>query len=99
MVNVNTLAVLLNVGRRPVRKLGIDIEKQIDAVYDKRHGGPYDRGGADSYYRRGFNPHYFTASTYNSVEVTKENMTDAEIAAYEAGYYDNEIAGDFKDWG
>ena len=99
MVNVNTPRALQNVGRRLVSKLGIDIEKQVDAIYDKRHGGPYDRGGADSYYRRGFNPHYFTEGSYHGVKVSKEEMTDAEIAAYEAGYYDNEIAGDHKDWG
>lgn len=82
-----------------MHKIGIDIEQKVGAIFDKRHGGPYDRGGADSYYRRGFNPHYFISSTYNSVEVSKKDMTDAEIAAYEAGYYDNEIAGDHKDWG
>ena len=26
--------------------------------YDERHGGPWDRGSADSYYGRGSNPHY-----------------------------------------
>ena len=98
MVNVNTPRVLLNAGRRLVRKLGIDIEQKVGAVYDKRHGGPYDRGSADSYYRRGFKPHYFKGNTYSSIEVPKENMTDSEIAAYEAGYYDNEISGDHKDW-
>ena len=25
---------------------------------DTRHGGPYDRGSADSYYRRPRNPHF-----------------------------------------
>ena len=29
----------------------------MNKTYDKRHGGPFDRGGADSYYRRGMNPH------------------------------------------
>jgi len=27
-------------------------------VYDSRHGGPFDRGSADSWYSRPFNPHY-----------------------------------------
>jgi hypothetical protein len=81
-----------------VRKLGIDIEKKINAVYSKRHGGPYDRGSADSYYRRGPNPHYYLGDTYNSIRIDKKEMTDSEIAAYEAGYYDNEIAGDHKDY-
>jgi len=26
-------------------------------------------------------------------------MTDEEIRAYKAGYFDNENDGDFKDWG
>jgi len=67
--------------------------------YDKRHGGPYDRGSADSYYRRGFNPHYFVGATYSSPEITFKNMTQEEIEAYTAGYVDNEKDGDFKDWG
>ena len=66
--------------------------------YDQRHGGPYDRGRADSYYRRGFRPHYFKGATYSSDRVDEQHMTAEEIAAYKAGYYDNEDAGDYKDW-
>ncbi len=68
-------------------------------TYDKRHGGPYDRGSADSYYRRGYNPHYFIGDTYNSPKVTMDKMTPAEITAYTKGYNDNENEGNFKDWG
>jgi len=64
--------------------------------YDYRHGGPYDRGSADSYYRRQFNPHYYVGATYSSELVEKDRMTDEEIAAYTAGYDEND---DFKDWG
>jgi hypothetical protein len=67
--------------------------------YDKRHGGPYDRGGMDSYYRRGFNPHYYTGDTYQSELVKLEDMTPEEITAYTKGYNDNEDLGDYKDWG
>lgn len=67
-------------------------------MYDKRHGGPWDRGSADSYYQRGYNPHYYMGSTYNSERVDLENMTPEEIAAYTAGYRDNEEAGNFKEW-
>ncbi len=67
--------------------------------YDKRHGGPYDRGGADSYYQRGYNPHYYTGDTRKSQEIPMELMTPAEITAYTKGYNDNEDAGEFKDWG
>ena len=29
---------------------------------NRRHGGPYDRGSADSYYRRPPRPHYFVGA-------------------------------------
>jgi len=38
-------------------------------VIDTRHGGPYDRGMADSYYRRGRTPHYYMADTGSSPRV------------------------------
>lgn len=66
--------------------------------YDKRHGGPYDRGSADSYYRRGYNPHYFVGATYQSECIPMEKMTPSEIAAYTRGYNDNERDGNFKEW-
>ncbi len=67
--------------------------------FDNRHGGPYDRGAADSYYRRKFNPHYFTGGTYQSEEITKDQMTEQEIEAYTHGFWNNEDEGNFKDWG
>jgi len=66
---------------------------------DTRHGGPYDRGMADSYYQRGRNPHYFKGDSYNSSRVTYKDMTPDEVVAYHAGYDDNEESGDYKDWG
>jgi len=68
-------------------------------TYDKRHGGPYDRGSADSYYGRPFNPHYFVGATYMTPEIKLADMTAEEIVEYTAGYRDNEEAGHFKDWG
>ncbi len=68
-------------------------------TYDKRHGGPYDRGSADSYYGRGRRPHYFKGATYSTEEVTEDEMTSEEIAAYHQGFDDNEADGNFKDWG
>jgi hypothetical protein len=67
--------------------------------YDKRHGGPYDRGSADSYYGRPFNPHYFVGDTYSTDEISLEEMSAEEIVAYTKGYNDNEAEGNFKDWG
>lgn len=67
--------------------------------YDKRHGGPYDRGVMDCYYGRSYNPHYFVGKSYMSDLVEKKDMTKEELAAYEAGWEDNHKAGNFKDWG
>lgn len=66
--------------------------------YDERHGGPFDRGGADSYYRRGFDPHFYDGATYMSTRIEKEQMTEAEIEAYAAGYFETQERGDFKEW-
>lgn len=65
---------------------------------NKRHGGPYDRGSADSYYRRGCNPHYYKGGTYQTDRVEKDDMTPEEIAEYMQGYDDNEADGNFKEW-
>jgi hypothetical protein len=65
---------------------------------DARHGGPYDRGSADSYYGRGRRPHYYLGNTGSSPRVEAKDMTPDEIAAYNAGYDDNEDDGNFKDW-
>jgi hypothetical protein len=66
---------------------------------DKRHGGAYDRGSADSYYQRGRKPHYYVGDTYSSDIVTEERMTADDIAAYHKGFDDNEANQNFKDWG
>lgn len=64
-----------------------------------RHGGPFDRGSADSYYGRPPNPHYFVDGTATSPKVESSAMSAAEIDAYYAGYEYNEFHGDKKDWG
>ena len=66
-------------------------------AYDQRHGGPFDRGSADSYYGRGRNPHYYVGGTGTSDRV--DQLTPAEVQAYLAGYQWNEQFGDKKDWG
>ena len=65
--------------------------------YDKRHGSPYDRGAADAYYRRPFNPHYFIGASCNSNEIAIEPGTEA-YKAYTQGYQDQEAAGETKKW-
>jgi len=61
------------------------------------HGGPFDRGSADSYYWRPRKPHKYPNGTYNGPEVT--DLTPEEEEAYYAGYEWNEENGDKKDWG
>lgn len=65
---------------------------------NKRHGSPYDRGSADSYYQRGPRPHYFKGDTYNSPEVLEADMTEEEIREYFLGYEENENIQNFKEW-
>lgn len=59
-----------------------------------RHAGPYDRGHADSYYRRGPRPHYYDG--FHRVE--EKDMRPEEVEAYHQGYTDNEELGDHKDY-
>jgi len=65
-------------------------------VDNNRHGSPYDRGSADRYYRREWQPHYFKGNTYRSEKVDRVDMTQEEIDQYTRGYEEQE---DFKDWG
>ena len=54
--------------------------------YNERHGGPYDRGGADKWYRRPARPHYYAGATRLSARVEEKDMTASEVEAYLAGY-------------
>jgi hypothetical protein len=67
--------------------------------YDQRHGGPYDRGSADAYYRREYDPHYFKGDTHNSERVSGADMTAADVIAYTVGFTEQRASGEFKDWG
>ena len=66
--------------------------------FDTRHGSPYDRGSADSYYGREYSPHYFTGDSFNSPRIELKDMSVHEIIAYTAGYRDNEASGDKKEY-
>ena len=77
-------------------KLGIDILKELGVGdLDRGHGSPYDRGRADSYYRRNKRPHY----RLGQVQIDEKNMTEEEKTQYYQGFSDNEKDGDFKDYG
>lgn len=75
----------------------------MDAVMEKndlykkhmRHGGAYDRGSADKYYNRAFDPHYYVGGSYMSKRVELKDMTAEEITAYTVGYREQV---ETKDW-
>jgi len=85
-----------------------DTAEAMDAAHDeavvadrrtnRRHGGAYDRGAADAYYRRPFHPHYFVGGSYMSPMVKCEDMTVAEHADYYNGFYDQVASGQFKEY-
>ena len=64
--------------------------------YNDRHGGPFDRGSADSYYGRGIDIHYYVGATAQSDRVEGKDMTPEQIVEYMAGYEYNEQFGDKK---
>ena len=70
---------------------------------DDRHGSPYDRGRADSYYRRARSPHYMKNDingyvTFNSARVFEKEMTAKQIVEYNLGFDVNEAEQNFKEW-
>lgn len=66
--------------------------------YDQRHGGPFDRGSADSWYSRGRQPHFYVEGTGTSERIDQSQMTTQEVQAYLAGYQWNEQFGGKKSW-
>lgn len=66
--------------------------------YDERHGGPWDRGSADSYYGRHPSPHYYIGATGSSKRIEMPDMSSEQVEAYWAGYDDNEKMGWHKEW-
>ena len=61
--------------------------------YDKRHGGPWDRGNADYYYNRPRRPHFYLGHTAQSLLIPTNEMTEEQIEAYNAGYDEAEADG------
>ena len=68
-------------------------------VIAQRHGSAYDRGGADAYYRRKFEPHYYKGDSYSSERIELLDPSTKDYQAYKQGYQDQVDSGDFKDWG
>lgn len=71
-------------------------KRTTESGVDRSDGSPHDRGSADSYYGRRFDPHKYVDLPNGNRQ--KVELTDpAEIAAYKAGY-ENE-GGQGKDYG
>ena len=69
----------------------------FDKAKDKaKHGSPLDRGSADRYYGRPYDPHYWPMGTYHGIRIDAEQMEPIQIAEYTYGY-ENET--DRKNWG
>jgi hypothetical protein len=67
--------------------------------YDARHGGAFDRGSADSWYGRVFNPHKYVGASIMTDLIPSDALTEEEVQAYKAGWDYNEEFGGKKDWG
>ena len=65
------------------------------SVTPPKYGSPADRGSADAYYGRPYNPHYWPYGTGKGICVNMDEMTAGQIAEYREAY-DNEP--DRKDW-
>jgi len=59
------------------------------------HGSPQDRGSADAYYSRRFDPHYYPRGTGVGERIPMTKMTADEIAQYSYGFRNEDNR---KDW-
>jgi hypothetical protein len=76
----------------------IDFDEKVDLKDRSRHGGPYDRGSADSYYGRGLDPHWWPMGTGRGLKIDLKEGEEG-YDEYMEGFKDNQDAGNFKDWG
>jgi hypothetical protein len=67
-------------------------------TYDATHGGPFDRGSADSYYGRSQQPHKYPNGTGNKPRIEAPELSLQEMREYYRGYEYNECFGDKKNW-
>ena len=69
---------------------------RIDSAKLPVHGSPQDRGSADRYYGRDYDPHWWPNGTGKGDRVEMFDMSPQEITEYTYGYNNEE---DRKDWG
>lgn len=68
----------------------------VSSTQNRADGSPYDRGVADGYYGRRFNPHKYVGLPNGNRQ--RVDLTDpAEVAEYKAGYNDDSYGS--KDYG
>ena len=72
--------------------------KEVDLKDRERHGGPYDRGSADSYYGRSIHPHWWPAGTGKGSAIPLQEGEEG-YNEYLQGFQDNANSGNYKDWG
>lgn len=67
---------------------------------NEKSGNPYNRGEADSYYHRDFDPHFYPnlSNLGMGTRYGKDMMSDEQIAEYTLGYDNNERVGCKKEW-
>lgn len=73
----------------------LNIDSFIE-IPSPKHGSAADRGSADAYYQRAFDPHCYEGDTYKSDRIEKEDMSENELIDYKEAY---ESQTDVKDWG
>ena len=60
------------------------------------HGSPQDRGSADRFYQRSYNPHYYPNGTGVGERITEEFMTPEEIEEYKYGWANEEDRKEYR---
>ena len=61
-----------------------------------KHGSPQDRGSADRYYGRPYNPHWYPSGTHKGKRIGKDQMSNDEIAEYHYGFQNEKNRKDWK---
>lgn len=67
-------------------------------TYNATHGGPFDRGSADSYYGRPQDPHKYPNGTGNAPRIGAQDLSRDDVQSYLKGYEYNELLGSKKDY-
>lgn len=68
----------------------------ITSLETPHHGSPQDRGSADRYYGRPYEPHWYPMGSYKGERVPESLMTNEQVEEYKYGY---ETEENRKDWG